>query len=579
MSAGNTGRWLGALCFAALSAGCAKDTNETDEVAAAFADIVLTSARVFTVDSERPWAESVALRADRIVAIGDNENTAALVGPDTRLIDANGRLVLPGFVDSHTHIFAGSFSAQRINLSLADTLPKLRESLLAIKDQNPGDEAIYARGWQNHIFPKEGPRKELLDEIFGERVVVLGSVDGHSTWFSSKAFELAGVDASTGDPEPGVSFFERDPATGELLGTAREAASGLVTSKVISFEREAYKEALQRWLPEAAAAGLTTVFDAGATAPTTEEAYRILGELEASGELTLRVFGSVGYEFGDDEPSARLLALRERYSGEYFRPHSVKLYADGVPEGHTAFLLDPYVDQPGSFGEPMIAPERMTELIVASFENDVPVHVHAIGGGAIRMTLDAIEAARESTGKQDVAAAIAHMDFVSAEDIPRFAELNVVAQTSIQWAAADPSYANIGSFVGMQKVEAAYPVRSLIDAGALQTFGADWPAAAYLSTYKPLTLLEVAVTRQLPGELEMPVRNRDERLSVEEAIRSLTIRSARQLGQEDVIGSLEPGKKADLIMLEENVLDIEAHRIHEAGVALTIMDGRIVHED
>jgi predicted amidohydrolase YtcJ len=533
---------------------------------------------VYTVDDSQPWAESVAIRNDQIIAIGSNQETAELIGPDTRQIDGAGRLVMPGFVDSHTHIFAGSSTAQRINLSLADDLDTLKEFLYAIRDENPGDEAIYARGWQNHIFDKQGPRKELLDEIFGDRIVVLGSVDSHSTWFSSRAFEEAGVDADTPDPEPGVSFFERDAVTGELLGTAREAADNLVTSKVISSSRADYKEALQRWLPMAAEAGLTTVYDAGARAPTQEDAYIILKELEAGDELTLRVFGSIGYEFGDDDPSARLLEFRDRYTGEYFRPYAVKLYADGVPEGHTAYLLKPYIDQPDTVGEPMIQPDRMNELVADAFTRDVPVHVHAIGGGAIRMSLDAIEAARASTGKLDVPAAIAHMDFVDVADIPRFAELNVVAQTSIQWAAADPSYQNIGAFVGMDIVEAAYPVKSLIEAGATQTFGADWPASAYLSTYKPLTLLEVAVTRQLPGELEMPVRNRKERLPVEEAIKSLTIRSASQLSAADEIGSLEVGKKADLIMLEDNLFDIDNHRIHQARVALTVMDGRIVHE-
>lgn len=570
-----------AISIAALAAmalaGCSK-REQAPEAEIEYADTVIVSARVYTVDDLNPWSESVAIRGDRIVALGSNAETSRLIGPDTRRIDAAGRLVMPGFVDSHTHIFAGSFSAQRINLSLADNLETLKEFLYAIKDQNPGNEAIYARGWQNHIFPKHGPRKELLDEIFGDRVIVLGSVDGHSTWFSSKAFEVAGVDESTADPEPGVSFFERDPDTGELLGTAREAASGLVTGKVISFEREAYKEALRRWLPLAAESGLTSVFDAGASAPTQEEAYRILKELEEEGALTLRVFGSVGYQFDDDDPSARLLEYRQTYSGEFFHPYSVKLYADGVPEGHTAFLLRPYVDQPDTAGEPMIKPDRMTELIIDSFERDVPVHVHAIGGAAIRMTLDSIEAAREVTGKADVPAAIAHMDFVDTNDIPRFAELNVVAQTSIQWAAADPSYQNIGGFVGMDVVEAAYPVKTLIEAGALQTFGADWPAAAYLSTYEPLTLLEVAITRQLPGELEMPVRNRAERLPIEEAIKSLTIRSAMQLSAADDIGSLEVGKKADLIMLDDDVFELAPHEINKARVAMTMMNGRIVHE-
>ncbi|MFQ5983248.1 MAG: amidohydrolase, partial [Woeseiaceae bacterium] len=496
------------------------------------ADFLFHSGAIYSVTGDATWAEAVAVTGNRVSYVGSKAGAEDLIGPDTRVIDLDGKMLMPGFIDSHMHIFGGSFSAQRINLSLADTTEKLSEALQVLHDENPGDGAVYARGWQNHLFPPEGPRKEMLDAVFGDRAVVLESVDGHSTWFSSKAFEIAGVDADTEDPEPGVSFFERDATTGELLGTAREAAGGIVSRKVLSFDRLSYKRALERWLPDAAAAGLTAVFDAGASAPTEEDAYQTLAELEQSGNLTLRVFGSVTYQFGDDEPASRFLTLRSRFTGNYYRPHAIKLYADGVPEGHTAYMLTPYLDRPETNGAPRIPAVRMTDLITSAFEQDVPVHVHAIGDRAIRMTLDAIELARGATGKHDVAAAIAHMDFVQPDDIPRFDELGVVAQTSIQWAAQDPSYANIGAFVGMQRMHDAYPVKSLIEAGAVQTFGADWPAAAYFSTYRPLDLLEVAVTRQLPGEIEMPVRNPDERLELSDAIAGMTIRAAMQLEAE-----------------------------------------------
>ena len=542
------------------------------------ADYLFHSGHIYTVTGEVVWAEAVAVTGDRISYVGSRAGAEALIGPDTRVTDLDGKMLMPGLIDSHTHIFSGSFSAQRVNLSLADTMAKLSEALLVLHDENPGDGVVYARGWQNHIFPPHGPKKEMLDAVFGDRPVVLKSVDGHSTWFSSSAFEAAGVDADTKDPEPGVSFFERDAITGELLGTAREAAGNIVSDELLDFDRLSYKRALERWLVAAAAAGLTTVFDAGASAPTEDDAYQILAELEIEAKLSLRVFGSVGYRFGDDEPASRLLDLKSRFTGTYYRPYAVKLYADGVPEGHTAYLLTPYLDRPESTGEPMIPADRMAELIISAFEKDVPVHIHAIGDGAIRMTLDAIELARNTTGKHEVAVAIAHMDFVHSADIPRFAELGVVAQTSIQWAAMDPSYENIGAFVGMQRMHDAYPVKSLIEAGVLQTFGADWPAAAYFSTYKPLDLLEVAVTRQLPGEIEMPVRNPDERLELHDAIAGMTIRAAIQLSVDSELGSIEEGKKADLIVLERNLFEIPAHEIHNVRVLMTMMDGRVVHE-
>lgn len=569
------------LCFGSVLIGlaaCMGPDQDHSTDSAAFADILFHSGRVYTVTSDPTWADTVAVTGDRISYVGARTGTESLIGPDTRIIDLDGKMLMPGLIDSHTHIFAGSISAQRINLSLADTLDKLAEALLALHDQNSGDGAVYARGWQNHLFPPDGPRKEMLDAVFGDRPVVLDSVDGHSTWFSSKAFEIAGVDAGTADPEAGISFFERDKITGELLGTARERAGDIIRNALLSFDRPSYKTALEPWLLDAAAAGLTAVYDAGASAPTEQDAYQTLAELEQEGKLSLRVFGSVGYRFDDDDPAARLLDLQSRFTGAYFRPYAVKLYADGVPEGHTAYLLTPYLDRPESTGEPMIAADRMAELITSAFEKDVPVHIHAIGDGAIRMTLDAIEVARNTTGKHDVGATIAHMDFVHAADIPRFAELGVVAQTSIQWAAQDPSYDNIGAFVGMQRMHDAYPVKSLIEAGALQTFGADWPAAAYFSTYKPLDLLEAAVTRQLPGEIEMPVRNRDERLGLNDAIAGMTIRAAMQLDADGEIGSIAVGKKADLIVLERNLFEIPAHEIHDVRVLMTLMDGRIVHE-
>ncbi|MFQ6006872.1 MAG: amidohydrolase, partial [Woeseia sp.] len=376
---------------------------------------------------------------------------------------------------------------------------------------------------------------------------------------------------------PGVSFFERNRETGELLGTSREGAGNIVRHALLDFDREFYKSALARWLPDAAAAGLTAVFDAGAAAPTEEDAYRILAELKAEGALTLRVFGSVRYRFGDDDPAARFGDMKARHTGNYFKPYAVKLLADGVPEGHTAYLLTPYVDRQDSMGEPMTNEEMMTRLITSAYRKDVPVHVHAIGDAAIRLTLNAIESAQIETGNHDVSTAIAHMDFVSAADIPRFQKLGVVAQTSIQWAARDPSYENIGAFVGMERMEAAYPVRSLIEAGAIQSFGADWPAAAYLSTYEPLILIEAAVTRQLPGRADMPIRNPAERIGLADAIAGMTIRAAGQLEADHEIGSIEVGKKADLVVLEKNLFDVAVHEIHSTKVLLTMMDGNVIH--
>jgi predicted amidohydrolase YtcJ len=226
----------------------------------------------------------------------------------------------------------------------------------------------------------------------------------------------------------------------------------------------------------------------------------------------------------------------------------------------------------------MISKADMTANITTYFGADIPVHIHAIGGAAVRMSLDAIEAARTATGNESVRATIAHMDFVHPDDIPRFKALNVTAQTSIQWAARDPSYFNIGSFVGMDKVENAYPVRSIMDAGANQSFGADWPASAYLSTYKPLELIEAAITRRLPGEPGMPPRNPNQSVSLAEAIVAMTRNTAIQVGEWESMGSITEGKFADLVLLERNLFEIAPEAINTTPVAMTVVNGNIVHE-
>lgn len=543
------------------------------------ADLVFSGGHIFTADPLRPQASAVAVRGDRIVYVGSSEGVEVFVDERTRQIPIGDGLLIPGLMDSHTHIFMGSFTDVGVNLSHADTPEKLQVALEQIRDDQPGEEPIYARGWQNHLFPKSGPEAEILDTIFGDRVVILQSVDGHSTWFSSRALLEGGVDESFPDPEPGVSFFERDPLTNRPLGTAREKAGNHIKEAFIPGDKAAYKERLISWLPRASAAGLTSVFDAWAGAPTEEEAYQIWKELNARGALSLRVFGAVRELDDADIIAERFADYTAQYSNSMVRPEAVKMAADGVPEGHTAYLLTPYVDSSNEdFGKPMMSKAEMKANIETYFARNIPIHIHAIGGAAVRQSLDAIEAARAATQNQTVRATIAHMDFVHPDDIERFAALNVTAQTSIQWAARDPSYFNIGSFVGMEKVENAYPVRSIMDAGVNQSFGADWPASAYLSTYKPLELIESAITRRLPGEPEMPPRNPGQSVSLAEAIIAMTRNTAIQVGELDSLGSITEGKLADLVLLQRDLFDIPAETISATNVAMTVVNGEIVHE-
>ena len=559
----------------------------SDGAPEADADLVFVGGTIHTMDGAGSSAagggavvSALCVTGTEITYVGDDDGAAGCVGPGTTRIDLQGHLVLPGFIDSHMHAFGGAITDTGVNLSKADTLEEFRTALEELKEQSTSDGVIHARGWQSHLFDARGPRAAMLDEIFGDRPVILRSVDGHSTVFNTAAFRAAGVAKDVVDPAPGFSFFERDPETGQLLGTGRERAGADIVRRLIKRDRGAYRQAILDWLPRAAEAGLTGLFDAGMGAPSEEDAYSLLAELETEGALSLRMFTSASDRGRDDRPAARLLDYRNRYQSELIQPTAVKLFADGTPEGHTAYLARDYKDRPGFRGRPAMEPERLNALVADAAANGVPVHVHALGGAAIAMALDAVEAARAENGDEGLRHTIAHMDFVTRPQMPRFAALGVVAQTSIQWATRDPSYANIGAFVGEDAMEAAYPVKSLIGAGVVQTFGTDWPASAYLSTFKPMDMIEVAVTRQLPGRADMPVRNTAERLlTVPEAVWGMTRASAYQVGHEDDLGSLEVGKRADLVVLDKNIFTIEHHTIHTVWSLMTIVNGRVVWKD
>jgi predicted amidohydrolase YtcJ len=266
----------------------------------------------------------------------------------------------------------------------------------------------------------------------------------------------------------------------------------------------------------------------------------------------------------------------KNYQSEYVNPTAVKLLADGVPEAHTAFMVDDYADRPGDRGSPMTSPEQLTAYVKAANSNGIAVHIHAIGDAAIDMSLTAIaEAGNSELGWQN---AIAHMDFVRPEDIARLKTLQVTAQKSIQWATVDPSYYGIGKFVGMETMERAYPAKSILEAGGNLSLGSDWPSAAYLSTFKPFTLIEIAQTRRLPGYTEGPIRGESERISLMQSLYAITMGSARQLGIADKVGSLEVGKRADLIMLAEDIFTQPSNEINTNYSVLTMLDGKVVYQ-
>jgi predicted amidohydrolase YtcJ len=539
------------------------------------ADLVLRGAQIYTVDPGNPWAEAIAIRDDAITAVGRQKEISALIGPDTQVIDLpDNYLVLPGFIDSHSHLTEGPFEARGIDLSECDTLEEVR-AVLEAADQTP--DVIVGGGWRSHIFPK-GPHKDILDEIFGDTPVVLREINSHSLWVNGAALEAAGITRDTPDPVPGYATFGRDGA-GELTGWVLEAeAMENVRDVIAPPDSEQARREYIKAQAGYAAAGLTGHYDPGVFVFDERDAWQWLCDLDRGGVLKLRVTASKVAFFDPANCVQVLTGAEQEYSSSKVRVNTLKMFVDGVTEAHTSAYLEPYYDKPESDGPLASSKEDLFRWTEETDAAGLICHFHALGDRAVRVALDAVEAARCANGESGVVHAICHAHLVDPVDLPRFRDLGVVYQTSGQWIAMDPFHEVMLSRLGDRALR-QYPLRSAIAMGVVVTLGSDYPASAYVSTYRPLVQIESAVTRRLAGVTDGdPLPPIEEALSLPEAIRAMTASSAYQLGLGDVTGSLRPGMAADLVVLGRNLFEIPTHEIAATPVVMTMCDGVVTHD-
>jgi predicted amidohydrolase YtcJ len=537
------------------------------------ADLVIRGAPVATFDVRRPRTEAVAVRGGVLAAVGDEQEVSTLIGPGTRVIDLSpDHLVLPGFIDAHTHYVQGPLEAAGVNLSESDTL---EEILAILRRVEPEDGVVAGGGWRSHIFPN-GPERGLLDAIFDDTPVLLREINSHSLWVNSAALDAAGVTRDTPDPEPGYSMFVRD-ATGEPTGwVLEEAAMNTIREALAPFTPERARRELAAAQPRYAGAGLTGVFDAGIFLIDEQAGWEMLVAMDERGEIGQRVVAAKAALF-DDDPVAALAEANRAFRSANVRVDTLKIFVDGVPEAHTSAYLDPYDDRPAT-GGPLATPEadirRWTdEADAAGFA----CHFHAIGDRAVRVALDAVESARDRRDS-GIRHTVCHCDLIDPDDLPRFARLGVVLNTSGQWIASSPVDEVMQRRLG-ERARRFYSLRSALAAGAIVTLGADYPASAYMSTLEPVVLIESAVTRRLSGVTDgEPLPPADEALTVTQAVRAMTTDAARQLAVDDRTGTVEEGKSADLVVLGRDIFEIPPHEIAATPVVLTIMGGRITHE-
>ncbi|HEY8516920.1 MAG TPA: amidohydrolase [Candidatus Binatia bacterium] len=544
------------------------------------ASVVFRGGRVYTVDPKRPWAEAVAVRDGAIVAVGSNDEVAERIGPDTKVVELAGRMLLPGFVEGHMHPLVGAFFAAGVDLQLENKEQAL-EAVARYARENP-DGPVRGFGWRVDMFPSEGPNRADLDRIVPDRPVLLFSIDAHSLWVNSKALEMAGIDRNTPDPVPGFSYYVRDEE-GALAGYVLELPALLpIVNAIVPLTRETVDPLFAAWAARAAAAGITTVFDAGAPplGDDPEGMLQVYTDFAREGRLPFRVVASHALkEAPVDHAVARVKELDRRFSHGVVQARVLKIIGDGTAEGYTAWLIEPYADKPDDVGKSPFSVEEWKKVVREADAAGIDLHIHAIGERTTRVALDAIEEAVRVNPPRDRRHTLAHLVYVEDEDIPRFGKLGVIAQFSGNWFSADPATVEIAlERYGPERQKKTFRARSILDTGGEISFGTDWPAAGYFSTFKPLDSLQVAVTRQLVGKPDAPVLPPlDQKLDLAQAIRANTLGAARQLRLDHQIGSIEVGKRADLVVLERNLFELDPHDLAKTRVDMTMVDGRFTH--
>lgn len=560
------------ILFLLLALGLASSVPAQQSARIAPADILIVHAKVYTLDQQKPWAQSIAIRKGKIVAVGSDEEVGRYRGIGTKMIDAGGKLALPGFTDCHIHFLDGSVSLGRVNLEGASDPADIQNRLRAYAVQHPGDGWILGRGWNYAMFGAETlPHKKYLDELFPHRPVFLEGYDGHTYWANSKALALAGITKDT--PNPPNGMIVRDAKTGEATGALEEAAQALVGKVVPKLTHVEKLNALRAGMKWANQNGITRVHSAGGDF----EELDLFNELRQEGQLSVRFY--IAYFLNPPELRPQDLdaieQARKTFHDDWISTNAVKFMLDGVVESHTAAFLEPYSDDPSTKGALFWDPEKYKAAVAELDKRGLQLFTHAIGDYAIRTALDGYEFAKTQNHTRDRRPRVEHIEDISAADIPRFGKLGVVASMQPLHAYPDADTLDVwAKAIGPERAARAWVWKSIAEGGGRYCFGSDWPVV----TLNPWEGVQTAVTRQTSEGKPVGGFVPSQRLSVAQAVNGYTLGAANAGHREKTEGSIEPGKAADLIIVSKNIFEIDPHRIGDTKVTTTIVGGKIVYE-
>ena len=530
------------------------------------ADMVVHNGRVYTVNDAQPWAEAIAVRGDRIVHVGSDESTKAYIGPRTDVVDLEGKMVLPGIIDAHVHCVTAYEVFSWANLGDADTADEAIETMRKHASAHPDHALVGGSRFRYSALTVDGrlPTRQMLDTIDSERPVLLMSYDGWTAIVNSR---LLGIIRSTmGSEFEELDGVEKDPETGEPTGvfyrlddldsrvdvlsplTGREVREGLVS----------FMDLCSRW-------GITSVHEA---LVKNLDSLEVIDRLRKEDGLKTRIYIAMAYsKHKADERMKMFETARSRYNDEWVRVGAVKLFIDGVADSHTAAMLEPYTDRPSFAGEPFYTQEEFDGIVSALDKAGFQCMTHSCGDRGVRVALNAYEGVSSAGGKAR-RHRIEHIENASAEDVGRFGPLGVIASMQpIHAALSSPEFDDVYvKALGKERILRTYPWKSLIRSGAVLAFSSDWSVA----DLNPFLGIHAALTRGgLPGKENV--------ISLEEAIRGYTINAAYASFEENIKGSIEPGKLADFVVLSQNLFEIPVDSVKQVEPLLTVVGGREVY--
>jgi hypothetical protein len=535
------------------------------------AELIITNARVWTVDAKQPRAEAIAILGDRIVAVGGASEIDQWRGDTTRVIDARGHLLLPGFDDAHVHFSSGGLSLDSIHLRDAPSAAEFARRIAERAAVTPAGEWITGGEWDDQVWAQKSggraelPTRQMIDDATRSVPVFVERLDGHMVLANSAALRIIGITRETPDPPGGQIVRDAD---GEPTGILKDAAMVAGYAKIPPLSHERRLKAVRRAMAHAARIGVTSVQDMNSS----YEDVAVYAELAERGELTVRIYAAPPISEWQDQAK---LGLRRAFGSSWLRYGAVKAFADGSLGSTTAYMFAPYRDAPQSYGllgQDMLPPEKIHNNLLGVDRANMQACTHAIGDRAVSTVLDLYSEVEKQDGPRDRRFRIEHAQHVAAKDFARFRDLGVVASMQPYHAIDDGRWAE--TRISAELARTSYAWRTMLDNHIHLAFGTDWPVAPL----EPLISVYAAVTRATLDGKHPQGWFPEQKLKVSEAIEAYTMGSAYAEFQEKQKGSITVGKLADVILLSDDVFTIEPKAIQDVTVELTVVGGRIVYQ-